>query len=858
MRRRTALAALVALGVSALAMLPSNAAGAPGTHRIAGYATSPRGREVDVRLYRVEPGGSRTLVEWQPGRHNFEFKVPDGTYLLRGDAENSKPDSPFADDNSLEDEWYPDAASPEAALPITVAGADVITQDVVVDRKRVISGRVLDQAGQPVLGVYISAYADDLDPSAPGSLPSYVGDGTDADGRFSIDAGRGAFRLEIYDGNRNGYASEWFPDVHSYQDAATVEVQDDVDIGDLQVSLGATISGTVTSSSGAPVPHVEVGDWLARYGIVSGGTVTDQDGHYTLTGVDPGTHTIGYSHYGAFQNVTRAVTIGAEQQVTDEDVTLTPVPPEPPTTGADVRGRILDERGLPVPGISVTWVDDPPSPLNFPHPNNDYTNAITDADGGFHLTDLDDHVYPGVGGHFRIYFSELDDDQPYVSAGNYAPDGVYGLAPQWYPTGSSYAEAADLVVPAGVLDLGDVTLSRAGGIAGTVLHEDGSAIDDLTVEAYDGLGRVWDRSTVETNGRYRLRALPPGSYTLKFGDRLWWPAASTAAGAVALTVSAGQTTTASYRGREQLRPVTGRLLDPSGAPAAYVPVRAATTDAFPDEVASTETDEHGRFVMPTPPGTYRITMGDDLEESAYQYVELPAPVTVVASSDAVPLGTLTASPYPTVSGRITDRSGRPVVATVALENPEGGGDAGWVDSHPDGTYTATAYGDRPYVLSVYDAETGLSEFYPGVSHRSEATVITLGHETRLTGFDVRLDEGTAPVVPPPVSPTPPPAGPSPAPLASSLAVTARVRREGHRLTLRVQVIAGGVPVTGRVAVREGSKSPWVRPVRNGLAVLRLSGVQPGRHRYRISYGGSDGVLSSRTTVVVRVHAAHAS
>ena len=184
--------------------------------------------------------------------------------------------------------------------------------------------------------------------------------------------------------------------------------------------------------------------------------------------------------------------------------------------------------------------------------------------------------------------------------------------------------------------------------------------------------------------------------------------------------------------------------------------------------------------MPTPPGTYRITTGDDLLRSAYQYVVLPEPVTVLASTDVLALGTWNASPYPTVSGRITDRSGRPVVATVALENPDGGGDAGWIQSHPDGTYTATAYGDRPYVLSVHDAATDLGEFYPGVRKRSQATVITLGHETRLTGFDVQLDEGTAPIVPPPADPTPAPTSdPSAAAQGSSLAVTAHVRGNGR-------------------------------------------------------------------------------
>ena len=580
MRRLVVLALAVAAALTGEAALQESARADSGVHRIAGYATSPRGREVDVRLYRLEPDGSRTRVGLLFGVHNFAFDVPDGTYLLRSDEEGSKPDSPYAYDNGLEDEWYPDGATPGAASPITVAGGDVITQDVLVDRKRVISGRVLDQAGRPVLGVYVSAYADDLDPSDP-DLPSYVGGGTDAEGRFSIAAGRGAYRLRIDDGNRNGYATEWYPDVYSFRDAATVTVQDDIDVGDLGVSVGATISGTVTSALGAPVPHVYVGDWLSRYGIVSGGTVTDREGHYTLTGIEPGPHTIGYTAYGVFETVTRAVTITADNQVTGADVVLTPVAAAPPSTGSDVRGRVVDEQGRPVPGIRVAWASGPPrEDTDFPLPKNGSWDAVTDATGVFHVTNLDDQLYPGVGGHFRLFFFELD-DEPYVSSGDYAHAGVFGLAPQWYPTGTSYSEAADLVVPAGASDLGDVTLGRAGGIKGTVLHEDGSAIKNLAVAAYDDHGRVFDHTTVQVNGTYRLRMLPAGSYTLGFGDRLWWPDASTAGGAVPITVTAGQTSTASYRGREYRRPVTGRLLDPDGGPAAYVAVRAIKATVTP-------------------------------------------------------------------------------------------------------------------------------------------------------------------------------------------------------------------------------------------------------------------------------------
>ena len=83
------------------------------------------------------------------------------------------------------------------------------------------------------------------------------------------------------------------------------------------------------------------------------------------------------------------------------------------------------------------------------------------------------------------------------------------------------------------------------------------------------------------------------------------------------------------------------------------------------------------------------------------------------------------------------------------------------------------------------------------------------------------------------------------------------------MTLRIAVTAadvtvGGVTVGGAVTVREGSGLPWVRPLRNGVAVLRLRGVQPGRHSYRVSYRGGDGVLPSTAEVSVRVRRPHSA
>jgi hypothetical protein len=128
---------------------------------------------------------------------------------------------------------------------------------------------------------------------------------------------------------------------------------------------------------------------------------------------------------------------------------------------------------------------------------------------------------------------------------------------------------------------------------------------------------------------------------------------------VPVEVDAGEDVTGiSYRDRELRRPVTGRLLDPSGKPAPFVSVNAEPASGASSPTAFAQTGEDGTFVMPTLPGSYRIVFGDGVDRSDYQYQWYPrsatagggATVTVLASDDEVSLGTVTATPYPTVSG----------------------------------------------------------------------------------------------------------------------------------------------------------------------------------------------------------------
>src|SRR6266542_5653848 len=57
---------------------------------------------------------------------------------------------------------------------------------------------------------------------------------------------------------------------------------------------------------------------------------------------------------------------------------------------------------------------------------------------------------------------------------------------------------------------------QTGSISGRVTASDGSALPGVTVEARSDVLPGPRVTVTAANGEYRLRALPPGSYTLKF------------------------------------------------------------------------------------------------------------------------------------------------------------------------------------------------------------------------------------------------------------------------------------------------------------------------------------------------------
>jgi len=494
---RAVVVALTA-GCLAVGLQPAQAAG---NHRISGTVTLQGGGslpEVYIDLYRDNGSGNflfYTPVDEQPDP-DFSIVVPDGRYKIKVSTEYPE---------LFQNEWYDDQPTKTAASVVTLDGADVVLSDIVVEDLPTITGRVIDDQGEPAEGVWIF-------PMTAGTLSTGELTFSEADGSFEAPVSPGDWTLFFQD-DEGRYAEEWLGDANSGESADTVSVADGhVDVGTVVVSPGGSISGTVTGPDGLPMR-----DYLVTAAAGSSESArdwTDRDGHYLLPMLTPGDYAVRFED-DADNFVTEFYDGAADQAsadpvaVTDKDVTAgidaTVVAiPHPVPAGVDISGRVTDAAGRPVPGAHVSaFAGDIQDTWN----HASYDDVRTDATGHYYLTRLDGRDVST----FKIQAG---------SAPNEWDDDDYLLAAQWF-AGATGASATPDAVPVAVVPgapaTADISLPDAGLLHGSTFTTGGTGQPgdpDGGIDAYDQHGHLVDGAWIYSDSWRVFGGMAPGTYRL--------------------------------------------------------------------------------------------------------------------------------------------------------------------------------------------------------------------------------------------------------------------------------------------------------------------------------------------------------
>lgn len=511
-----------------------------------------------------------------------------------------------------------------------------------------ISGVLVDEAGRPVpdIRLYLMATPEVEDELSP---PRDYGF-SEADGRFALDAPKaGNWTLDISD---EGFL------------AKTQGVEAPAEHVRVVLSRGATVTGTVTDTRGAPVERSWVVLWHAESeGRSERAEATDAQGHFTLRGVKPGRYMLEATLEtpGVDRTAVQALEVRGTERV---EVALRF------EEGRTLPGLVVDDEGQPVEGVSVrvnrTGESIPAWRRESRSCGNRTTrDARTDAEGRFTLRHLEAATY-----------------------------WLYAYK-EGYTFKASRAVGGELVGDYS-LQVNEATkelrlvLERQGRVLGRLVGPDGAPLRHFSLNdqlVSDREGRFED--PFESSGKVRLELSAPGmapvlrvvevreGVDLDLGD---------------IPMDSG-------------RRVTGRVLDAeTGAPVAEAKIqvteeRADAQEPFLATSLQAVTREDGTFELPqveARPLALQVSREDYLEGGTL----------LGASTEAV---TVALEPGAQVEVTLVDREGRPMSGYVSLDRED---TSGWESltvregtlvrrGVPPGVYTARAHPSEPEGAGIF-------------------------------------------------------------------------------------------------------------------------------------------------------------
>lgn len=250
----------------------------------------------------------------------------------------------------------------EAGQSVNVAEGEAVTKiDFVLVRGGVITGRITDADGHPVIGERVNIALKDGSPD-PGAQFNFGSNRyqTDDRGIYRIyGLGPGSYRVSVGQASAAGgaasimgiggspYARTFYPSVEDESRATIIEIKEGAEISNIDITVnkpgkGFAVSGRVIDAdSGAPAASIYVGHSMVDEsnqqigGMNFSGTQTDANGKFHLEGLRPGRYAV-YTMAASQDNSTYSEQVTFE--IADSDV-----------SGIEIKLR----RGATISGFAV-------------------------------------------------------------------------------------------------------------------------------------------------------------------------------------------------------------------------------------------------------------------------------------------------------------------------------------------------------------------------------------------------------------------------------------------------------------------------------------------------------------------------
>jgi protocatechuate 3,4-dioxygenase beta subunit len=669
---------------------------------ISGRVVDASGKPIaGVFVYGLSSGFIASVQSEADGTYKI-VDLPGGSYTLSFSSPG------------FDTQYFGGTSSAGLARVVKVAlGSAVTGKNVTLFRSASISGRVVDAAGNPIEGVFVSASPYPC--CSDGLSFAY----TEEDGTYQLGGLLAGSYALYFSKSQSSFLSQYLGGTPTLLGATvlTVGSGSKLTVGTTTLVTSASISGRVVDSAGNPIEGASVTARGSGQSFIHAAS-TAEDGSYTIDGLAAGSYTLEFSKSGSSfltqylggtsssQGAT-VLTVALGDSLTHKDMTL--------PSAASISGRVVDAAGNPIDGVSV----------NASSTSSGSGNTRTSADGTYTISGL-------VAGSYTLQFSK---------------PGTY---PTQYFGGTSSSQGATVltVAPGDALRLTDMTLLTVALISGRVVDGAGNPIAGVSVSASSTSGGYGSAQTA-ADGTYKVDGLAAGSYTLQFSKwrssyvSRYLGGTSSAQGATVLTVAAGD----ALANKDMTLPtgasISGTVRDSSGKPLAGATIQAESlADGWAVSHATSGADgtytvaglEAGEYLVSFSEKSSTPEYWDDKTWATAESITVTLGQKVVGIDSMLTVGA-------SIAGVVRDAQGAPIqgVYVVAVGPTRSSAQTG-----PDGAYVLSGLPAGSYKVSYRAGVTNsalATQWWQGKWQQSVADSISVTSGQAVTGKNIVMVAG---------------------------------------------------------------------------------------------------------------------